>query len=355
MSGGRRSVIQVYATISDVRMPLAAVPDYARRAEALGFDGLIVPEAVNDGILLALLALEHTRRLRVATGVVVAFARSPMLLAQDAWALQRLSGGRFELGLGPQVRGNVTRRFGMPWSAPAPRMREYVGALRAIFDCWQTGAELRYEGESYRIDRMQPFFDPGPIDQPRIPIALGAVGPRMTRVAGEVADALIVHPTQSEPGWLREVTRPKLAEGARAAGRPPEAVRVIANPMTATGATQSAVAAEREQAREVLAFTFATPAYRAVLDHHGLGALADDLHERAGRGEWSALPGRVGDAVLDLFVPTGSFEAIPDVLRRRYDGVADAIALRMPRESDADDRFAKVVSALQGHAEGAPQ
>jgi probable F420-dependent oxidoreductase len=311
---------------------------------------------VNDGILLALLALEHTGRLRVATGVVVAFARSPMLLAQDAWALQRLSGGRFELGLGPQVRGNVVRRFGMPWSAPAPRMREYVGALRAIFDCWQNGTELRYEGEHYRIDRMQPFFHPGPSEHPRIPIALGAVGPRMTRVAGEVADVLIAHPTQSEPGWLRDVTRARLAGGERAAGRPPGAVRVIANPMAATGGTPDAVAAEREQAREVLAFTFATPAYRAVLDHHGLGAVADELHALAGRGAWSEMRGRVGDAMLDRFVPAGSFEAIPDVLRRRYEGLADGVALRMPRDPGDDGRFAKAVAALQGRgAEAAPR
>jgi probable F420-dependent oxidoreductase len=337
-------------------MPLAAVPAHARRAEALGFDGLIVPEAVNDGMLVALLALEHTERLRVATGVVVAFARSPMLLAQDAWALQRLSGGRFELGLGPQVRGNVVRRFGMPWSAPAPRMREYVGALRAIFECWQGGGELRFLGEQYRIDRMQPFFQPGPIEHPRIPIALGTVGPRMTRVAGEVADALIAHPTQSEPGWLRDVTRPRLAEGARAAGRPPDAVRVVASPMTATGGTPDAVAAEREQAREVLAFTFATPAYRAVLDHHGLGAVADELCALAGRGEWSALRAQVSDAMLDRFVPTGSFEEIPDVLRRRYEGLVDAIALRMPQEPGDDGRFAKVVAALRGRpAAGAPR
>jgi hypothetical protein len=147
-------------------------------------------------------------------------------------------------------------------------MREYVGALRAIFDCWQNGAELRYEGESYRIDRMQPFFHPGPIEQPRIPIALGAVGPRMTRVAGEVADALIAHPTQSEPRWLREVTRPRLAEGARSAGRAPGGVGVVANPMTATGGTQGAVAAEREQARRCWPSP-RHPAYRAVLDHHG--------------------------------------------------------------------------------------
>jgi probable F420-dependent oxidoreductase len=331
-------------------MPLAAVPAHARRAEALGFDGLLVPEAVDDGMLAALLALEHTERLRVATGVVVAFARSPMLVAQDAWALQRLSGGRFELGLGPQVRGNVVRRFGMPWSAPAPRMRDYVGALRATFAAWQEGSELRYESASYRIDRMQPFFRPEPIEHPRIPIALGAVGPRMTRVAGEVADALIAHPTQSEPGWLREATRPQLAEGARAAGRAPEDVRLLANPLTATGATHGAVAAEREEARSVLAFTFATPAYRAALDHHGLGALADELHALAGRSEWSALPDRLGDEVLELFVPSGSFEEIPDALLRRYDGVADAIALRLPRDPGDDGRFAKVVAALRGGA-----
>jgi len=337
-------------------MPLAAVATHARRAEALGFDGLIVPEAVDDGILLALLALEHTERLRVATGVVVAFARSPMLLAQDAWALQRLSHGRFELGLGPQVRGNIVRRFGMPWSAPAPRMRDYVGALRAIFAAWQDGGELRYESESYRIDRMQPFFRPEPIEHPGIPIALGAVGPRMTRVAGEVADALIAHPTQSEPGWLRDVMRARLAEGARTAGRPPAAVRVVANPITATGGTRSAIAAEREQAREVLAFTFATPAYRAVLDHHGFGAVADELHGLAAQGEWSALPGRLPDELLERFVPSGSFEAIPDVLLRRYAGIADGIALRLPRDPADDDRFTKVVTALrEGRPEDGPR
>jgi probable F420-dependent oxidoreductase len=333
-------------------MPLAAVPAHARRAEALGFDGLLVPEAVDDGVLAALLALEHTERIRVATGVVVAFARSPMLLAQDAWALQRLSRGRFELGLGPQVRGNVVRRFGMPWSAPAPRMREYVGALRAIFECWQSGGELRYEGEHYCLDRMQPFFRPEPLEHPRIPIALGAVGPHMTRVAGELADALLTHPTQSEPGWLRDVVRPRLAEGARAAGRSPEAVRVVANPMTATGGSRNAVAAEREQAREVLAFTFATPAYRAVLDHLGFGRVADELQALAGKGEWGALPRLVADELLERFVPSGSFEEIPDVLAQRYAGLADALVLRLPRDPGDDQRFAKVVAALRAERSG---
>jgi probable F420-dependent oxidoreductase len=329
-------------------MPLAAVPAHARRAEALGFDGLLVPEAVGDGMLAALLALEHTERLRVATGVVVAFARSPMLVAQDAWELQRLSGGRFELGLGPQVRGNVTRRFGMPWSAPAPRMRDYVGALRAIFECWQHGGELRYESESYRLDRMQPFFRPAPLAAPRIPIALGAVGPRMTRVAGEVADALITHPTHSDPAYLREVVLPLLAEGSRAAGRDDRAVTILASPMTATGGTAAAVAAEREQARRVLTFTFSTPAYRGALDHHGFGELGARLHALSRRGEWGGMEALLGDDLLDLLVPTGSFEEIPDVLLRRYDRLADALTLRMPRDGADDGRFAKLIAALRG-------
>ncbi|MBW2374091.1 MAG: LLM class flavin-dependent oxidoreductase, partial [Deltaproteobacteria bacterium] len=171
--------MRVYATIEDVRMPLGDVPAHASRAERLGFDGLIVPEALTDAVLVSLLALEHTTRLHVLTGVVVAFARSPMLLAQDAWALQRFSGGRFGLGLGSQIRSNVEQRYGMPWSAPAARMRDYVGALRAVFDAWQNGTRLDYRSDSYSLTRMQPFFDPGPLEHPQIPIWLGAVGPRM--------------------------------------------------------------------------------------------------------------------------------------------------------------------------------
>ena len=329
-------------------MPLADVPAHARRAERLGYDGLLVPEAVNDAILVALLALEHTEKLRVATAVVVAFARSPMLLAQDAWALQQLSGGRFELGLGSQVRGNVEQRFGMPWSAPAARMRDYVGALRAVFDCWQQGTPLRYESASYRLSRMQPFFHPGPIEHPEIPIALGAVGARMTEVAGEVADAVIAHPTSSTPSYLREVMRPRLAAGAAAARRDPGAVRLVANPLTATGATREAVDAEREAARAILGFTYSTPAYWASLDHHGWGAVGPGLRERAREGAWERMGALIDDAMLDGLVPSAPFAEIASVLRARYADVADAIALRMPRDPAQDAAFAAVIEALRG-------
>jgi probable F420-dependent oxidoreductase len=329
-------------------MPLAAVAAHARRAERLGYDGLLVPEAVWDAIPAATLALSATTRLRVATGVVVAFARSPMLLAQDAWALAQLSGGRFELGLGSQVRGNVEERFGMPWSAPAARMRDYVGALRAIFDCWQRGTPLHYESASYRLGRMQPFFHPGPIEHPEIPIALGAVGARMTEIAGEVADAVIAHPTSSTPTWLREVTRPRLAAGAAAAGRSSGAVRVIANPLTATGATRADVDAERKAAREILGFTYSTPAYWPALEHHGWGDVGPQLRERAREGAWDRMAALIDDAMLDALVPSAPFGEIASLLRARYAGVADAIALRMPRDPAQDAAFGPVIEALRG-------
>src|SRR5262245_5804665 len=338
--------MQVYASIDDVRMPLAAVPEHARRAERLGFDGLVVPEAVFDAIPACALALEHTARLRVATGVAVAFARSPMLLAQDAWALAQLSGGRFELGLGPQVKGNVEKRFGMSWSAPAPRMRDYVGALRAVFASWQHEKPLRYSSDSYTLTRMQPFFAPGKLACGEPPILLGAIGPKLIAVAGEVADGLIAHPTNSTPGYLRDVVRPGLAAGAQAAGRSAAAVRLIANPMTATGPDADAVAAEREAARDVLAFTYSTKAYWATLTHHGWGGVGPALLERTRRGEWAGLRNLISDPMLDALVPTAPYGEIARLLRRQYAGVADAITLRMPKSAAHETAFADVVADL---------
>ena len=340
--------MKVYASVDDVQMPLAAIPDHARRAEALGFDGLIVPEAVHDGILYALLALEHTERITVTTGVVVAFARSPMLLAQDAWGLQAMSKGRFEIGLGPQIKGNVERRYGMPWSAPAPRIRDYVGALRAIFECWQTGGKLDYVSDAYRIDRMQPFFSPGPIDHPEIPIALGAIGPKMTAVAGQVADVVIAHPTNSSPSFLGEVMWPRLREGReRPLGVLEPDPRVIANPMVATGHDGAAVAAERAEAREVLSFTYSTPAYRATLDHHGWGHVHEELLACTREGRWSEMGGLIDDEMLDTLVPTAPFDEIADLLLERYRDVAGGICLRMPKDPARDAEFARVVERVQ--------
>ncbi len=187
------AVFRVYATM-DQRTPLSRVADHARRAEALGYDGLNVPEAVHDGLLAAAAALQATTRLRVATSVLVVFPRSPMSVAQAAWDLREASGGRFELGVGSQVRGNIVGRYSTPWSAPVPRMREYLRALRAIFACWQDGAALCFEGEHYQFTRMQPFFNPGPIDAADIPLYLGAIGPGRTALVGQVDDGRCCHP-----------------------------------------------------------------------------------------------------------------------------------------------------------------
>ena len=328
-------------------MPLGDVPAHASRAERLGFDGLIVPEALTDAVLVSLLALEHTTRLHVLTGVVVAFARSPMLLAQDAWALQRFSGGRFGLGLGSQIRANVEQRYGMPWSAPAARMRDYAGALRAVFDAWQNGTRLNYRSDNYSLTRMQPFFDPGPLEHPEPPIWLGAVGPRMTRVAGEVADGIIAHPTNSTPDYLREVVRPELDAGRRSAERD-DSARVIANPLTATGATEAAVAEEREAARRILAFTYSTPAYAPTLHHHGWDDVGPALRQRARGGDWESMNALVDDAMLDVLVPSGLYGDIAGILRERYTPVADGIAIRMPANPAHDDGFEGVVSRIRG-------
>ena len=283
--------MQVWASVDDVRMPLARMAAHAQRAERLGFDGLVVPEAAYDAIPAATLALASTTRLLVATGVIVAFARSPMLVAQDSWALAQLSGGRFAIGLGPQVKGNVEGRFGMPWSAPAARMRDYVGALRACFEAFQTGEPLAYRSASYSLTRMQPFFKPDalPPEHAHIPVWLGAIGPLMTAVAGEVADCVIAHPTNSSPTYLRDAMRPRLAEGAAKAGRAASAIRLIANPMIATGPDTACVAREREAAREVLAFTYSTPAYWGTLEHHGWGDVGRALLAKTRANDWAGM------------------------------------------------------------------
>jgi len=331
----------------EVRQPLAGVGAHARRAEQLGYDGLSVPEAVHDGMLVALLCLEHTSRLRVATGAIVAFARSPMLTAQGAWDLQRLSSGRFELGLGSQVKGNLEGRFGVAWSPPAPRMRDYVLALRAVFARWQDGTPLAFESPHYRLTRMQPYFDPGPLEHPRLPIWLGAVNPGMTRVAGEVADGVLMHPTNSDPRTLREVTQPALAAGAARRGRPAGDVAIQACPFVATGRNREELEAAREVVRETLTFLYSTPVYWPALVHHGWGDVGEQLHRLTRAGAWRELRGLVTDEMLAKLVPQGCYGEIADVLLEWYGGLATRIAFPLPADPANDAEITKVVARLR--------
>jgi probable F420-dependent oxidoreductase len=331
----------------DVRLPLTAAGAHAQRAERLGYDGLNVPEAVHDGMLVALLCLEHTRGLRVGTGAIVAFARSPMLTAQGAWDLQRLSGGRFELGLGSQVKGNLEGRFGVAWTPPAPRMRDYVRALRAVFARWQEGTPLAFESAHYRLTRMQPYFDPGPLEQAAPPIWLGAVNPGMTRVAGEVADGVLMHPTHSDPRTLREVTRPALAAAAERAGRRPQTVGIHACPFVATGSDTAQLDTARERIRETLAFLYSTPVYWPALAHHGWQEVGERLHRLGRAGAWSEMRELLSDAMLAKLVPQGCYGEIAEVLREWYGGLATRIAFPLPDDPAHDAEVARVVARLR--------
>ncbi|MDG2334806.1 MAG: TIGR03617 family F420-dependent LLM class oxidoreductase [Myxococcota bacterium] len=338
--------MQVWASM-DQRMTLAEVAAHARRAEALGYDGLNVPDAVHDGLLVAQAALAATQRLRVATSVLVVFPRSPMNVAHAAWDLQAVSGGRFELGVGSQVRGNIRGRYSTEWTPPVPRMREYIGALRAIFACWQDGAPLAFEGEHYRFSRMQPFFNPGPLEGERIKIHLGAIGPLMTALAGEAADGLMCHPTNSSPRYLEEVVRPRLEVGRLRGGRAAESVELMAADLAATGPDPAAVAAAREGLRELFGFLFSTPAYWPSLDLYGWEDVGRDLHAMTREGRWQEMTPRISDEMLDVLVPTGTYGEIADLLRARYRGLATRLTFPMPDDPGWEGHVREVIAALQ--------
>ncbi len=339
--------MQVYAAM-DQRMTLSEVAAHARRAETLGYDGLNVPDAVHDGLLVAHEALRTTDRLKVAISVLVAFPRSPMIVAVASWDLQAVSGGRFELGLGTQVRGNIVGRYSTPWTSPVPRMREYVQCLRAIFTSFQEGAPLRFEGEHYQFTKMQPFFNPGPIDHPHIPIYLGAVGPVMTALTGEVADGHMSHPTHSAPRVLEELALPALERGAKRAGRKATDLERMAAGMVSTGADEAGVEAERKKNRELLGFLYSTPSYWPALEIHGCREVGEQLHAMTREGRWAEMPGAIDDDLLETMIPSGTYDEIADRLLERNRGLATQITFPMPDDPANDARVAEVIAALRG-------
>lgn len=332
----------------DPRLPLAEVPGYARRIESMGFDGLHVSETVHDSLTVSALAAEHTERIVIRTAVTLAFARSPTLTAYTAWQLSRLSGGRFQLGLGTQIRQNIEDRFGMPWTEPVARLREYVEALAALYEAFRTGGRLCFEGSAYRLTRMQPYFNPGPDEETVVPPTwLGGVGPGMCELAGELADGLLTHPTNSDPRYLREVVRPGLAAGAAHTDRSVAAVGLVVSANLAAGVTDDEVATERERQRRLLAFLYSTPAYRRTLELYGFGDLPDRLRAMIRAEDWDALPSLVSDDLLDALVAVGRYDELADVLRGRFGGLADGIVLS-PQATPAHDSYvAALVAAVQ--------
>jgi probable F420-dependent oxidoreductase len=245
------------------------------------------------------------------------------------------------------VKGNIVGRFGVEWKPPIARMRDYVAALRAIWSCFQNGTPLSFESANYTLNRLQPFFNPGPIDHPNIPILLGGVNPGMTRLAGEVADGFMTHPTNTNPRYLREVTRPEMATGsARIAGRDPSDVRLIASTFVATGPTPAAVQAERERLREYLGFLYSTPQYWRTLELHGWQDVGHRLHQLTREGKWAEMKAAITDSMLDLLVATGTYDEIGPILRDWYGELASGITLRMPDDSRHDARVARLIATL---------
>jgi probable F420-dependent oxidoreductase len=306
-----------------------ALAGAAADLEARGYAGIWAAEVDRDPFLLVHTAARATERVTVGTAIAVAFARSPMTVALTAHDLQRSARGRFVLGLGTQIKAHIERRYSMPWSSPAARMREYFGALRAIWQSWQEGTPLRFEGEFYRHTLMTPMFSPPPHEWGPPPVHLAAVGPVMTRTVGEVADGLLVHGFTTER-YLRERTLPALQEGLDRAGRDRSAVTVSLPGFVVTGRTDGERAAAAAAVKATIAFYGSTPAYRPVLELHGWEALADELHRLSvsrREDKWTAMRDLVDDDVLDAFAVVAEPDDVAARVRERFDGLADRFSV----------------------------
>jgi probable F420-dependent oxidoreductase len=314
------------------------VAELARAVERRGgVRGLFVAEAAHDPFVALALASTATERIEVGTSVAVAFARTPMATAYSAYDVQRLSGGRLVLGLGTQVKAHVTRRYAMPWSQPAARMREYVAALRAIWHAWQTGEELDFQGEFYAHTLMPPLFSPGPLEVPSPRVWLAAVGPRMVATAGAVADGLICHPLLSR-SYLADVVAPAVRRSREEHGRSDAPFEISTLCMVATGRTEAQLAEAVAGVRRQIGFYASTPAYVPVLEHHGWGDLHTAAHAFTKAGRWEELGDLVDDEVLAAFAVVGELDTVGAAVRQRFAGLADRVTISMPY--DADDLLA---------------
>lgn len=304
--------------------PLSKVPSIALEAEALGFNALWSSETIHNPFLPGALVAEHTARLNYGTAVAVSFARSPATMAYTAWDLAQASKGRFILGLGTQVKAHIERRFGMPWpDSPLNKLREQIAAMRALWHTWQTGERLNFRGDYYKLTLMSPFFNPGPIGYPEIPIYIAGVNPGMARLAGEVADGFLVHPFHS-PQYLAEVIIPAIEAGAINTGRKRQEISI------SVAAFIISDPEEREFARQQIAFYASTPSYRSVMALHGWKEQAENLSTLAARGKWAEMPEIISDDMLAVFTTLASSNALAATLKERYHDIADRLNLYKP-------------------------
>jgi probable F420-dependent oxidoreductase len=298
----------------------------ARQAEEDGFDSVQSNELKHDPFTPLAFAALATERVQLVTSVAIAFPRSPMVVANQAWDLHTHSKGRFVLGLGSQIKAHNERRFSTPWIAPAARLGEYVESVRAIFRCWETGEKLNYTGKYYNFTLMTPEFAPPAQHLKLPPVAMAAVGPLMLKTAARVADSVRLHSFATRD-YLEQVVRPLLAQELAAAGKSFDSFEITGGGFVATGPDATSVREEAEKVRYRVAFYGSTPAYRGVFDLHGVSDLGIKLTEMSKQGQWSRMAAEVPDDVLDLFVARATYDNLPAAIEKRYGGIVDTVSI----------------------------
>lgn len=314
-----------------VNCALADVADMARTMERRGYGGCWTAEVNHDPFLPLALAAEHTSSIELGTGIAVAFARTPMTVANVGWDLQGHSRGRFILGLGSQIQPHIENRFSMPWSHPVRRMREFVAALQAIWACWRDGDRLQFEGDFYTHKLMTPMFVPEPHEYGFPKVFIAAVGDAMTELSGEVCAGLVGHAFTTRR-YLLEVTEPAVQRGLKRSGRDRSEFEMAFPVFVVTGSDEGEMAVAAVRARKQIAFYASTPAYRRVLELHGWGELQPELRGLSLRGEWDAMAQLIDDTMLAEFAVVAPVDELATAIRERCAGVIDRVTVGLPPE-----------------------
>ena len=327
------------ATLPPVSLP--SVPSIAGAAESMGFSALWTTETMHDPFLPAAIIAIHTSKLNFGTAVAIAFARSPANLAYTAWDLAQASGGRFILGLGTQVKAHIERRYGMPWpESVVGRLHEQIDAVRAFWNTWQTNQPLNYRSEHYKLSLMSPFFNPGPIQYPDIPIYIAGVNTGLARLAGETAQGFHAHPFHTTR-YLREIILPAIEQGAAKAGRSRADIKVSTSAFVVTSPEEDYFV------RSQVAFYASTPSYRPVMELHGWEEVARQLSGLAARGAWADMPGLISDDILRECAVIAAPADLPEALKQRYGGLVDRLGLYIPfKPGERDDFWKNLMAGL---------
>ncbi len=326
---------------------MTLIADKARQAERLGYDAISVGETAHNPFLPLVLVAEHTQRLHFGSSVAIAFPRVPHISANIAWDLSKYSGGRFILGLGTQVKGHNERRFSVPWAPPGPHLRDYINCMRAIWDSWQNGTKPNYEGEYYQYKLTSPFFNPGPIEHPDIPVIISAVNPFNARLAGEVADGIAIHGFSTFK-YIREVLIPAVHEGARRAGKDVSKVHVRGGGFIVTARTEEEVRLAKERSRRQISFYASTRSYSNVMKIHGWADEAAQLHRMSIEGKWDDMVGLITDDMMEEFCVIGTWDELPSKMREKYAGINTQVNFSAePKNPDDEAQIKEVIASLK--------